>query len=293
MSASVYLENIYYKKVESTETRSPRARYQQYVSDLYEIYPGAPTEESLYEGDQLTYAELGDQLFENESLRAELNSLDTIIVAHWSKEYDPDYASCGPYFLHQYGLKADIFDVCDMGSMAPFMALKVLSQYLSSRMINKGMVLCLEQNTIPRDKSAGDIVPAESGAFGLVLSREDFGYQISQIETLTESQVIENYENLEALILEKLDQEIDYRSLQLITRKGTALWKLINKNILSGKSSFLENNVHFIEPNPGCLSAFKKLQEVIAQESHSNQLLLIDEDVESMSVSFCLLEKAL
>ena len=239
MSISVGINKIYFSNFINLTPKIPRGRYTQYLSDLYKIYPGSISADTLLDGDQATYAELGDNLFKEHKLEDKLKNIDTIVVAHWSQEFDPDYASCGPYFLHKYNLNSDIFDVCDNGTLAPIMGLKILKQYIEANASNNAMLLCLEQTTIPRDKSNNDIIPVESGALALTMSSNDNGegkYIIKSIDIITENNFINNIKNIDSIIQNELMEfHVDFKNVLILIRRGTTIWKIISKNMLSEK----------------------------------------------------------
>ena len=288
MNQPVFLNHIDWVTLPNQGNKIPRERYQQYVEDLYRIYPGKASPESYVEGGQYTYVELGQALFDAKFESPTLKNLDTLIVAHWSQEFDPDYAACGPYFLHHYQLNADVFDVCDQGSLAPFTALKILMQYQYAGKSETGMVLCLEQTTVPRDKNAGDLIPSENGALALSVSVQHQGFQILAVDLLTEFQVLEAFQKLDQLILERLaNVAFKLEETLVLIRKGTAVFRVFKHQMLRSQSRFVEDQLQFIPPQLGCLTAFKKLAE---QQWTRRFILLIEEDSESLGIAFALLE---
>lgn len=294
MNRPIYLRAIAHHTEPETGGKKPRDRYVQYVRDLYNLYPGAVSEESFLEGSQLTYAELGDHLFEKSFDKAALQALDLMIVAHWSQEFDPDYASCGPYFLNRYEMSSDIFDVCDQGSLAPFMALHLMQRYQASGESNNGMVLCLEQTTVPRDKTAGDIIPTQSGAVALSLNTEKShgAYGIIDSGFITESEALSALSDPIALLTAKgLLNETLSADTQWLFRKNTSFWKTLHHQQCQGESAVIEKNCHFTAPHPGCLSTMIKLQTLMAKQ-HSKHIIVVDEDVESLNLAYLVLERS-
>lgn len=295
MTRPVFISQVIHKAAFMPEERKPRDRYIQYVNDLYNIYPGKASPETFLEGDQLTYAELGEEILEAPELSNVLKKLDNIIVAHWSQEFDPDYASCGPYFLHKYGLKSDIFDVCDQGTLAPLMAAKILFQYQKNNVGDTGMVLCLEQNTIPRDKAAGETIPNYSGASAMTLTTDPKCAQwaIREIQFVGEKKVLETLADITSFVLRILKAgETPIDQTTIVARKNTSYWKAIKHQMLSDQTDLNEHDhFQFVSPNPGCLSVFEKIEQITSQSSGKKYLLIIDEDVESMNLAYMLLEK--
>ena len=288
-----FINAIHAIELPSREKKIPRERYQQYIDDLYKLHGGEASQETFVEGGQYTYAELGDSLFEQEQIKPLLLNLDMMIIAHWSQEFDPDYAACGPYFLHQHQLTADVFDVCDMGSLAPLMALKLLISYQKNGASKTGMVLCLEQNTVPREKSAGDIIPSTSGAVGVWVSQTPTAHsdQIKQVAIFPEKIVIDNVTRFSDLIEQLLiSHQVTLAETQFLLRKNTLPWKLLNRAIQTRELSVTHEQLHFINPQAGCLSAMTALSKLINTPSYRYTLLL-DEDVETMMVGFAILEQ--
>jgi hypothetical protein len=191
-------------------------------------------------------------------------------------------------------MKSDIFDVCDQGILAPFTALKLLELYLQAESQSLGMLLCLEQTTIPRDKTAGDIIPVESGALSVLVSKAAQAGSLKLLATgiIPETSVLTELANLEGLICKEVGSLLrNNTALRVLLRKGSTAFKAINWNILSGKSHFSAKQLSFIQPKPGCLSALQALAEVSKSEEQAEQFLIIDEDVESLSVAYLLVEK--
>ena len=292
---SIFLENVKFKISPEIGGKIPRDRYKEYLYDLYKIYPGKVSEESFLEGSQLTYAELGDSLFESAGMQEKLAEIDLIILAHWSQEFDPDYASCGPYFLNKYKMKADIFDVCDQGTLAPFTALNILIQYLKQKRAKKVMLLCLEQTTIPRDKLMEDVIPLESGAVAIILGTDEELAKLKVVcsEIIPETISVDNLRNIDDFIMEELRGfNISQEKTLIFLRKNTLVQKIIHKKIFEGETSLLENQLRYLEQKPGCLSVFKRLDSISKENEEYRFFLIIDEDVESLNMGYMLLERA-
>jgi hypothetical protein len=286
-----YINKIHAIHLPSREIKTPRARYQQYVNDLYTLYDATVSEQTFYEGGQYTYAELGDGLFQQEELSPLLRKLDMIIVAHWSQEFDPDYASCGPYFLQKYQLTADIFDVCDMGTVAPFMALKLLKDYQQTLASENAMVLCLEQDTIPRTLAAGDIVPSISGAVAVCVSATHTKncLRIHDVGIYPEKMLRDNAHKFVDFFLGFIESyKLSISTIQLVLRKNTLPWKLINSAIHSHQLSIKPEQLLFIKPQIGCLSAMEAISQLNRVSCNYRNVVMLDEDVESLMMSFAI-----
>lgn len=287
-----YLTTIHYLDLPDRERRSPRERYQKYTDDLYVLHGKEVSRETFHEGGQYMYTELGDALFETEKLKPLINQLDLIILAHWSQEFDPDYAVCMPYFLDRHHINADTFDVNDVGTLAPLLAIKLITQYQQNPVYKNGLVLCLEQSTIPRRKEDGDIIPQKNGALGLFISKEAtnkswpifFSGILSEKETLLMTRKF-------AQFFKKifLDHTLEFETTKILIKKGTLIWKLLNYAIQTKKIAINNKQLYFIEPIPGCITAMKALADVMETASDYSHILLIDEDIESLLISYLIL----
>lgn len=295
MNAYVGINKIEYVLLPEGSKKIPRDRYVQYMNDLYKLYPGKLSEETFMEGSQMTYGELGDVLLSQDSVREELNKIDTMGIAHWSQEFDPDYASCGAYFLHQYQLNSEIFDVCDQGTIASYTALKLLAQKLQTGRSHNCMLLCLEQTTVPRDKSSEDILPDVSGALAIVMSSVKNGtqFQLKKIGIIPEAIAIENIRAVEKRIWDDVESNgFDYLSSIIVIRKGSAIARSIKHHALKNSSPVNEAMLDYMSPKAGLLHAFIKLNDLSKHKFDKNWILLIDEDVESLTVAYVLLERS-
>ena len=261
-----YLTAIHYIDLPDKEKKVPRERYQKYTDDLYILHEKKVSRETFHEGGQYMYTELGDALLEMEVMKPLIKSLDLIILAHWSQEFDPDYAVCVPYFLDRHCLKADTFDVCDFGTIAPFLAIKLMMQYQKNQVYKNGMVLCLEQSTVPRCKEDGDIIPQKNGALGLFISQQALAnsWQIHRAGIFSDKKTVEIMGKFD-LFLKKFFVEnlLEFNTTNILLRKGTLIWKLLNYAIQTKKIELREEQLHFIDPTPGCLPAMKALSHIV------------------------------
>lgn len=289
-----YLTAIHSIDLPERERKVPRERFEGFVDDLYTLYSSKISHETLTEGGQYMYTELGDALLEMEAVKPLLPQVDLIIVAHWSQEFDPDEATCSTYFLKKHHLLADIFDVTDLGTIAPFMAIKLLLEYQRNHTSRRGMVLCLEQSTIPRRKEDGDIIPQNNGALAMFISQasSSSGLHIYQAGIFSENIAMSSIKEFHKFLKNLLSEyQIRLEDTYLILRKGTLIWRLLSYAREAKYINLQSNQIGFIEPQPGCLSAMKALNKVMNGSSLSSYsyTLLLDEDVESLMVSYIIL----
>jgi hypothetical protein len=295
MAHSVFLQHIKFELLPSQGCKIPRDRYKNYLYDLYSLYGEIINEETFLEGGQYTYAELGDALFEHHYPETSLKPFDTLIIAHWSHEFDPDYAACGPYFLERYDWNADMFDVCDQGTLAPFTALKILWHYQQINASQQGMVLCLEQTTIPRAKIFEDVMPLECGALAIALTNQlddHSGWKIKAIDLISTAQMIEKAQTFSTHVKALFAQyALDEALIHVVIRKGTTFYKLLHHAMLRGELKLNASQLHFIAQKPGCLSAMHSLSNIIDRIKGACSLIMFDEDSESLTCGYLLMEK--
>jgi hypothetical protein len=287
-----YLTAIHYIDLPERERKIHRERFQKYNDDLYTLFGKEVSQETFHEGGQYMYTELGDALLEMDVMKPLIQEVDLIIMAHWSQEYDPDYAVCVPYFLDRHSINADTFDVCDFGTVAPFLAIKLMLQYQKNQVHKNGMVLCLEQSTVPRRKEDGDIIPQKNGALGLFISQQAFtnSWPILGAGILSDKETVEIAGKFDRFLKKFfLEHSLEFSTTKILLRKGTLIWKLLNYAIQRKKIDLNEEQMHFIDPTPGCLPAMKALGDVIGTSLDYVHILLIDEDVESLLVSYIVL----
>lgn len=287
-----YLTAIHYIDLPDGGKKVHRERFQKYTDDLYTLFGKEVSQETFYEGGQYMYTELGDALFEMDVIKPLIKQLDLIIMAHWSQDFDPDYAVCVPYLLDRHSITADTFDVCDFGTVAPFLAIKLMLQYQKNNVYKNGMVLCLEQTTVPRRREDGDIIPQKNGALGLFISQQalDNSWPILYAGILSDKETIEITGKFDRFLKQFfLEHLLEFNTTKILLRKGTLIWKLFNYAVQTKKIDVEEKQLHFIEPSPGCLPAMKALGEVIGNSLDYAHILLIDEDAESLLVSYIIL----
>lgn len=196
--SKVYIQSSTYLQLPARhEHKVPRSRYVQYYRDLM-VHSAAQLDEvTFYQGDQYTYAELGDALFTGQDPAQVLQPTDVLIAAYWTPEFDPDYMATLSYFHDKYALSCQVFDVCDNGTLACMTAMHVGSAFLSNDdAVQTCTILGLEQTTIPRSLAAAMPIPAHSSSSCIRLTADPTGaaFEILATGMLHAADVLEGFD---------------------------------------------------------------------------------------------------
>jgi hypothetical protein len=297
---SVYITRIDSIEISDSEVVSPRDRFVDYYNDLYRLYKNELTEGTFKEGGQHSFSQLGSQLLDICQKNINLKTLDVLVPVYWSCEFDPDYSSCGTYLHNKYQLDCDLFDIFDQGTLASYTGVHILQQYLLCGKYNKGMLIALEQTTIPRNVNDHDVIPTRNGACALMMQsiddvkRLDSTYPILKVIDsiiFDSSQLYLTMKTSLDVVLESLSQYgISQNKTCIATRKNSSVWKRLRIQANQNNSDFAS----FAHYSSECsmLSTLIFLHELLLQVEYSyfKYLLLVDEDVESLNVGILLLE---
>lgn len=173
--SNLFISNIYYKTVVDKGSKIPRPHFIRYYDDLYQLEREESVDsESHLAGAQLSYAELGDIIFQDCKLNKLKKMLDLMVVTYWSHEFDPDHA-CGAYFCHRHGLNCRILDICDQGILSPFTAFLLIKNYMEYGGVKNALLLSMDQTTIPRSLSYSNILPEISSVSAIHLTLRQIG----------------------------------------------------------------------------------------------------------------------
>jgi len=169
---NIYITHQSFKKFPEKTPKKPRERYIQLYRDLHKRFDEPLSEETFMEGSQYSYTELGEGILDEVVKNQELKKIDLMVIATWAHEFDPDYASCGTYLSERYGITGKIMDVSDQGTLAPLSAIHLISRYLKNNLFSAGLLLVLEQNTVPRWKGTiKNKVPNMNAALALLFEK--------------------------------------------------------------------------------------------------------------------------
>lgn len=274
--------------------RAPRDRYVTYQRDLHAISSEALDEETLLEGDQYSYTDLGDAVLTSMADARMLENIDMVVYAYWTPEFDPDYSAFGPYFLERHDMKGKSFDVCDNGSLASATALHVVCRYAQNDpSLRNVLVLGMEQTTIPRSRSSGIPIPARSSACAVVLSRDEVAGSACIIASgqLSESDAFSGV-NPWTMIASVLDGAgVPPANVSLLTQRVGAFHKRLRFLIDSSRDK-PGINIQFLGSTPSALHTLSALALLDHNNTDSRQyLLVVDEDVESLRIAWTLFKR--
>jgi len=286
MLPNVSIQSIIYQHHQEAGMKKTRERFKQYYRDLYSHYGKKLDEETFDEGSQVTYSELGDAMLSKCHELKKMNDVDMLVFSYWAYEYDPDHASCGAYLSHRYNLQCKMFDVCEQGTISPFMAIKIIHAYMKNTEINKAILLILEQTTIPRNKSDHDVVPANTGAIALVFEKNHSqSHRLISAEILLENEMMISGDKLVEKIIDEFLIQLNRKNpTKLYIRKHSYLWNIFTffKNKLPSDMS-----INSFSAEPGCLQPWSSLS--LAAPDKSN-IIILDQDIESINTGILILE---
>lgn len=279
-----------------TEPKIPRDRYVDYFKDLYALYGSNISESTFIEGGQLTYSEIGIKLLSQLKKANDLVGYDALVAANWSYEFDPDHASCLPYFLDEYQLNCNIFDFSGVGTLSPLNALKLIFQIQKKNKSKKAILLALEQTTVPRNKLDYDLIPTIDG--GVLLAIEASSSVIKNSLKLVMMDFLRaQYFNERGFIITeyinalKKSYSIDRQNTRLFFAKSSAIYKRFKYESCQG-DSIKNNDIGFFDSRPGILPFMEQIHRLlISKENKQQYSIIFIEDHESNDVGCLLLEK--
>lgn len=293
----MYLRDFHHLVLpERTLRRQPRDRYATYQRDLHAIASEVLDENTLLEGDQYSYTELGDAVLAPIAEAGKLNDIDLVVYAYWTPEFDPDYSAFGPYFLERYSIDGKSFDICDNGSLASATALHIVDRYVrNASTLRNVLVLGMEQITIPRRHAAGIPIPARSSACAAILSPHEI-CNATCIVSVGQFSEIEGFNGFDprTVIAQILAQaEIDASDTCLFVQRACAFHKRLRYllDIACEKPAF---EIHFLDTTPSALHTLACFGKLASPDRVNTRrhALIIDEDVESLRTAWSLIRLA-
>lgn len=283
----------YYILPNRREKLNPRARFVQYQEDLHRIAGEQLDPHSLAMGDQYTYAELADAIL-NQVGTEILPRLDVLVTSYWTPEFDPEFSAFGPYLHHKWSLKCQSFDVTDQGSIAPVLALSVLKDYLTADgRASEGLLLGIEQSTVPQAMKAYVPVPQQSSAGVVRVSQhqESARAEILTASYLSEAQILTPTFRLQRLIANLCETfQCSPETLTLMIRRNTYLCRAFQ--YWSEVEPAPRCRLGFLPAQHSCMNLFYWLTQLVANPSEPRgDYLFVDEDVESLAAAAVLVRK--
>lgn len=291
-----YITNIFLQNLPARLPRTPRDRYKNYVYDLYKLYGDQVTESTFMEGSQYTFAEIGNAVFEVVCAADDLQSYDLMVISHWSEEFDPEYASCGPHFLFKHGFDCNNFDVCGSGTTAPFLALDVIKQYQENQASKKALLLVMEQTSVPRNKASYDLVPMRDGGVALVVeaAASDIknSLKIKNIQLIHEAAVLNNGFNALLAINNILTRfDISGEDASICLSKSSLVYKSL-EHFRRSTNKTVDFKITYFDYRHGCLPVFECIKKIFdSSVATTRYIMIFQEDVESLEIAYVLLER--
>jgi hypothetical protein len=294
MQPQLFVQAAHFHVMPSRQARLvPRERFVRYQEDLHRLAGENLDPESLRTGDQYTYVELADALIDRVGAAA-LPRLDALVTSYWTPEYDPDISAFGPYLHHRWGLSCRSFDVADQGSIAPALAFCILRDYIATDALTvDGLLLGVEQSTVPAATEAHLPVPRQSSAGLVHLSRaeEHARAEILAAAYFSEAQVLAPTFRLRRLIVDWCEAgEVSPSALTLVIRRDTYLYRSFRywDDVEDASGCALQ----YVVPRYSCMNLFDWLADLVSDERRQRGLyLFVDEDVESMAAAAILVRK--
>lgn len=288
----MYIEASYYNAFSTRSLVNPRERYIRYYRDLHDRYKIVLDEATLLEGSQYRYNELAYPIFDKLVKDGMLKKIDTMVVTHWAHEFDPDHATLGPHLAHRYDFSCNMFDVLDQGSICAMTSLSLIKK-LNTK---KSLCLSLDQTTVPRSDSSSFSIPTKTASVALCLSTdkpEKPSIKIVDIEILAEKVLCDSKLNLVQIILECLSKNnIDISECVLSCKRNSTVYRAINLYQHQYKNFLEEVEFNFLPVELGCTELFQfiHLLSLTHKNLEKRYYLYLDEDVESLTAGFIILE---
>jgi hypothetical protein len=270
-----------------TGALEPRERFVRYHQDLHRAAGARLDPQSIVTGDQYTYAELADSIFDRAG--ADIGAqLDVLVTSYWTPEFDPEYPALGPYLQHRWSLDCPWFDVTDQGSIAPVLALSVLKDHLTAdQCATEGLLLGVEQSTVPQAVGAHAPIPQRSSAGLLRLSRDSAGAraEILTADYLNEAQIVGTTFRLQDLLGDLCETfQLCPKATSLVMRRNTYLYRAFQY----WKTDDACRLCH-LPPQHSCMNLFYWMSRLLSDDSSAGAtFLFVDEDVESLAAAVVL-----
>jgi hypothetical protein len=281
---TVYINDIHYISMPQREVKTPRERYVTYFEDLYKSYGKILSPETFKQGGQYTFAELGETVLDDKLDDEWMKDVDLLLPTYWSYEFDPEYSSCGPFFQEKYALKGQLFDVSEQGTLAGLTGLHIMQRYLcNGSHYHKGILLALEQTTIPRYIPDQDIVPQRNAGCGMVIQDHPLENKALYLRDVLHFSNDAGYLEVILDVLRGLPPSLPKT---VFIKKNSNYWKALKFK------TDLPFKMEFIEPDVSMLSLFESLYHLFHDHHFLPGIyLFVEEDVESFQSGILIIEK--
>ena len=293
----MYINHCVYKPLDQRARRQqPRDRYVTYFEDLYRISDKTLSTETFVLGDQYSYTDIIDEVLAEGLPFDECRSVSDVVFSYWTPEWDPSYSAFGTYFLWKSELDAEIFDVCDVGSIATTTALHLLFNMDDTDDVTTKVVVGLEQTSVPRNLAEHNIMPTRSSGSALFVSNGNDHGAFCKLEDsvyINENLIYqEQYALANAIGQLLLRHDIDSKDCALILKRVSRAYKELDyltdkrelEPTLLGNAVFVPNN-HSVNE----LAALLATRRDPANADQRPYRLYLDEDAESLNTTITLL----
>lgn len=285
---SIQISNSYLVQLPVRAAREPRERFVRYYRDLYTLYGKPLPHDAFLLGSQYSFSELGDCVLSTYFKNDVVKEIDLLSIVTWAHEFDPEYASMGAYFAHQYQYDGKIFDISDQGTIGFHTALGLIKKYLETSSLQRALLLLMEQTTIPGEKNPS-ILPTYNAAFGMLIAKNndvqktDCSYDILVSEILQRKKIFA----LDHFILSLCDSfSIPYTQLKLIVKNNNFLSHIEMARLNTSKITTV-----YMPNNPGVFPFIFYLHELLNGREDANYILMIDEDLESTDIGYLIIRR--
>lgn len=292
----MFLQAAYYFEPKPQEPKVPRDRFFQYYRDMHARYQLPLDEATFLQGEQHQFSELGYPIFDQCNREGHLTNLDLMVGAYWAHEFDPEFASSGPHFAHHYGFSCDMFDVLDQGSICSITALKLIDCYFKNNSFEKALLFAFDQSGIPLIEQGTIPKPSKASSAALILSKQEAGLQIRYTDIWLEKDILDLKFDFIARLEELLRQyQVNLNDLTVCVKRDTVAFKLLN--LFSSQHRLFKEQVvmEYLPLIKGCvdiLALIGKFDKDLGEQHKHANILILDEDVESLNIGVVLLKKA-
>ena len=290
MHNTIFLSDSYFAELPVRKPKVPRDRFVKYYQDLYALHEMPLSSETFLSGSQYSYAELGNKVLEKYAETKQLKNIDLLHIVTWAHEFDPDYASAGTYLVDKFKLKCLVYDIGDQGTLSFFTSVDLVKKYLYSSQLKNALILVMEQTCIPRDKSSNVLPPLNDFAFGLIVSNDIEEKNKPHIYQIISSGVLTNTNNksLKQISAEIIKNKVDLNeNISLICKKPG----MIQQKYETDKSLMPKIQLKTILDHPGNYTFFTYLRDLLEKYDETENVLMVDEDVETMDIGYLLLRR--
>ncbi len=138
--------------------------------DMFADTPVKYNVDLLQERNNNAYHDMSVELLEATGLDGMMQDVDVLLLAYNFPNIRPDISIVN-YLMDRYQASFTSFAVNDLGFGAPFVALHMLQHYLSREGYNKGMLLIMDQTSLPYETMELNVTNGPDTAAVILLDR--------------------------------------------------------------------------------------------------------------------------